>query len=103
VLLGSRIAHHLKVLQRERLGGNLAVDDLERGLNRWLDGLCADGQVADPELRARRPLRQARVAVSDVPGRAGWLRADLSVRPHLPGCAAEVVLDLVGRLDREVG
>ncbi len=103
VLLGSRIAHHLKVLQRERLGGHLAVDELERGLNRWLDGLCADGQVADPELRARRPLRQARVAVSGVPGRAGWLRADLSVRPHLPGCAADVVLDLVGRLDREAG
>lgn len=103
VLLGSRIAHHLKVLQRERLGAHLAVDELERGLNRWLDGLCADGQVADPELRARRPLRQAQVTVSGVAGRAGWLRADLRVRPHLPGCAADVVLDLVGRLDREAG
>ena len=101
VLLADRIAHHLKVLQRERLGGNIDRAGLERGLADWLGRHTADGQLADPALRAVRPLCGATVQVSEVPGRAGWMRAALTIRPHLPGAGADIVLALVGRLDRE--
>ena len=100
VLLADRIAHHLKVLQRERLGGNIDRDGLERGLREWLGRHVADGQLADPALRAVRPLHGADVRVEEVPGRAGWMRAALTIRPHLPGAGAEVELALIGRIDR---
>jgi len=102
VMLADRIAHHLKVLQRERLGGGVDRLGLERGLAEWLGRHVADGALADPALRAARPLRGAEVRVEEVPGRAGWMRAALTIRPHLPGAGAEVELSLLGRLDRGV-
>lgn len=101
VMLADRIAHHLKVLQRERLGGNIDRAGLERGLSEWLGRHVADGQLSDPALRAVRPLCGASVRVEDVPGRAGWMRAALTIRPHLPGAASDIELALSGRLDRE--
>lgn len=100
VMIADRIAHHLKVLGRERLGGNCDRAEIERGLSAWLGRHVADGQVDDPHLRAGRPLRAASVRVDDVPGRAGWMRADFSVRPFLPGVSADVELALATRIDR---
>lgn len=100
VLVADRIAHHLKVLHRERLGGAMSAAEVERELADWLGGHCADGDGGDPALRALRPLRGASVRVRSEPGRAGWLRIDLAIRPWLPEAGADVALDLVGRLDR---
>lgn len=100
VLLADRIAHHLKVLSRERLGGHVERAGLERELSDWLDRHVADSRVADPALRAARPLRGAEVRVHEVPGRAGWMRAELRVRPHLPGAGSDVELALVSCIER---
>lgn len=100
VLIADRVAHHLKVLSRERLGGQVDRAALERELSDWLGRHVADGRVDDPELRATRPLRGASVSVHETPGRAGWMRAELVLRPHLPGSAAEVELTLASRIDR---
>lgn len=100
VLLADRIAHHLKVLSRERLGGQVDPRGLERELSDWLGRHVADGQIADAALRATRPLRGATVRVHEVAGRAGWMRAELVIRPHLPGAAADVELALASRIDR---
>jgi len=61
----------------------------------------ADMDVASASVRARRPLRKARVAVVDVPGAAGWYRVDLAVRPHFKYMGAYFTLNLVGKLDKE--
>jgi type VI secretion system protein ImpC len=100
VLIADRIAHHLKVLSRERLGGQVDRAGLERELADWLGRHIADGQIDDPALRAARPLRGATVRVHEVPGRAGWMRAELTIRPYLPGAGADVELALASRLDR---
>jgi predicted component of type VI protein secretion system len=102
VLLADRIAHHLKVLSRERLCGQVDRQGLERELADWLGRHVADGQIADATLRASRPLRGASVRVHEVAGRAGWMRAELVIRPHLPGAAADVELSLASRIDRSV-
>lgn len=99
VLLADRIAHHLKVLSRERLGGQVDRAGLERELSDWLGRHTADGQVDDAVLRAARPLRGASVRVHATPGRAGWMRADLVIRPYLPGAGADVELALASRLE----
>ncbi len=96
-----RISHYLKVLQREQIGTWKERLDLELELNNWLSQFVADVEVASAQVRARRPLRKARVTVSEVPGNAGWYRVDLQVRPHLKYMGASFALTLVGKLDKE--
>jgi len=96
-----RISHYLKVLQREQIGTWKERLDLENELNNWLSQFVADMEVASPAVRARKPLRKAKVTVSEVPGNAGWYRVDLQVRPHLKYMGASFALTLVGKLDKE--
>lgn len=96
-----RISHYLKVLQREQIGTWKERLDLEQELNNWLGQFVSDVEVASASVRARRPLRQARVTVSEVDGNAGWYRVDLQIRPHLKYMGASFALTLVGKLDKE--
>jgi type VI secretion system protein ImpC len=100
ILVANRIAHHLKVIQRERLGGIGDRSDIERELNAWLSQHIADMDSADDGLRSLRPLRGAALRVADVPGQPGWLRAELEVRPHVRGTRADVALTIHARIDR---
>jgi type VI secretion system protein ImpC len=97
----SRLSHYIKVMQREQIGTWKERMDLERELNDWLMQYVADMDVASASVRARRPLRRAKVSVVDVPGAAGWYRVDLSVRPHFKYMGAHFTLNLVGKLDKE--
>jgi type VI secretion system protein ImpC len=96
-----RLAHYLKVLQREEIGRHLERSDLERELNDWLRQYISDMDNPAAAVRGKRPLRQARVAVSEVPGQAGWYRAHLLLQPHLKYMGASFTLSLVGKLERE--
>jgi len=96
-----RISHYIKVLQREQIGTWKERLDLEQELNNWLGQFVSDVEVASANVRARRPLRKAKVVVSEVPGNAGWYRVDLQIRPHLKYMGASFSLTLVGKLDKE--
>lgn len=97
----NRLAHYIKVLQREQLGSWKVRGDLERELNTWIRQYVADQDNPPSEVRSRKPLRQAKVEVMDVEGEPGWYRVALSVRPHFKFMGASFELSLVGRLDRE--
>jgi type VI secretion system protein ImpC len=97
----SRLSHYIKVMQREQIGTWKERQDLEKELNDWLMQYVADMDVASASVRARRPLRKARVAVVDVPGAAGWYRVDLAVRPHFKYMGSHFTMNLVGKLDKE--
>ena len=96
-----RLAHYLKVLQREQIGTWKERQDLERELQKWIMQYVADQEVVSGAVRARRPLRQAKITVSEVSGSAGWYKVDLQVRPHFKYMGAVFQLGLVGRLDKE--
>jgi len=96
-----RLAHYLKVLQREEIGRHLERSDLERELNLWLRQYVSDMDSPAAGVRAQRPLRQALVKVEEVAGQAGWYRAHLQMRPHLKYMGASFTLSLVGKLERE--
>jgi type VI secretion system protein ImpC len=96
-----RLAHYIKVMQREQIGTWKERMDLEQELNAWLNQFVSDMDVVTPAIRARRPLRKARVRVSEVAGNAGWYRVELEVRPHLKYMGAYFTLNLVGKLDKE--
>jgi type VI secretion system protein ImpC len=96
-----RLAHYIKVLQREQIGSWKERADLERELNHWLSQYVADMDDPAPVVRSRRPLRNARVTVEDVDGQPGWYRCGIQVRPHFKYMGAAFTLSLVGKLDKE--
>ncbi len=97
----TRLAHYIKVLQREQIGSWKERGQLERELNSWVSQYVADMEDPAPEVRSKRPLRQAEITVEDVPGQAGWYRCSLKVRPHFKYMGASFTLSLVGKLDKE--
>jgi len=97
----SRLAHYLKVLQREHIGSWKERVDLERELNAWIKQYVVDMDDPSPGVRSRKPLRQAQVSVEDVPGNPGWYKVDMKVRPHLKYMGAYFTLSLVGKLDQK--
>ncbi len=97
----TRLAHYVKVLQREQIGSWKERSDLERELNQWMSQYIADMDDPAPAVRSRRPLRAARVTVEDVEGQPGWYRCNLQVRPHFKYMGASFTLSLVGKLDKE--
>jgi type VI secretion system protein ImpC len=96
-----RLAHYIKVLQREQIGSWKEKTDLERELNTWISQFVADQDVVSPAIKSRRPLRKAVITVQDVPGNAGWYKVDMKVRPHFKYMGAFFTLSLVGKLDKE--
>ncbi|MCX8117634.1 MAG: type VI secretion system contractile sheath large subunit [Desulfobacterota bacterium] len=97
----NRLAHYLKVIQRENIGSWKERADLERELNDWIRQYVADQENPSPAVRSRRPLRQARVMVEDVEGDPGWYRVRLEVRPHFKYMGSFFTLSLVGKLDKK--
>ncbi|AKT38906.1 type VI secretion system contractile sheath large subunit [Chondromyces crocatus] len=96
-----RLAHYLKVLQREQIGSWKERIDLERELNDWIGQYVADQDVVSPTVRSRRPLRKAKIIVTEVEGNAGWYKVDMQVRPHFKYMGSFFTLSLVGKLDKE--
>ncbi|GAB7527975.1 type VI secretion system contractile sheath large subunit [Pseudomonas sp. 3A(2025)] len=101
MMIVNRLAHYLKVLQREQLGSWKERTDLELELNKWIRQYIADQENPSAEVRGRRPLRAAQILVSDVEGEPGWYRVSLNVRPHFKYMGADFTLSLVGKLDKE--
>jgi type VI secretion system protein ImpC len=97
----ARLAHYIKVLQREQIGSWKERGTLERELNHWISQYVADMEDPAPSVRSTRPLRQAQVIVEDVEGQLGWYRCSMKVRPHFKYMGASFTLSLVGKLDKE--
>lgn len=96
----SRLAHYIKVLQREQIGSWKNDQDLQRELNNWIRQYVSDQENPSPAVRSRRPLRKAQITVSDVAGDPGWYTVDLSVVPHFKYMGASFTLSLRGKLDK---
>jgi len=100
IFVVNRLAHYIKVLQRENIGTWKERADLEGELNNWIRQYVADMDAPGPEVRSRRPLRSAQITVNDVEGDPGWYRVSMLVRPHFKYMGASFTLSLVGKLDK---
>ncbi len=97
----NRLAHYIKVLQREQIGSWKERSDLDRELNQWIKQYVSDQENPSADTRSRRPLRAAQITVSDVDGNPGWYKVDMAVRPHFKYMGASFTLSLVGKLDKQ--
>ena len=96
----NRLAHYIKVLQRENIGSWKERNDLEEGLNVWIRQYVANQDGASADIRSRRPLREASIEVNEVEGEPGFYKVGLNVRPHFKYMGADFTLSLVGKLDK---
>ncbi len=78
----SRLAHYLKVVQRESVGSLKNSSELQAELNRWLRRYVADAENPAPSVRTRKPLKKAEVTV-EVDPVTGNYEMSLTVVPHM--------------------
>lgn len=82
VLAASRFAHYLKAIMRDKVGTFLTADNVASYLNDWIADYVLGKDDAGQEIKARYPLREARVDVMEIPGKAGAYNAVVFLRPH---------------------
>lgn len=94
----SRFAHYLKAMMRDKVGSFMSRTEAEQFLNRWILRYVVPDDNASPQMKARSPLREARIDVSEVPGKPGVYRAVAFLRPHFQLDELTVSLRLVADL-----
>lgn len=101
LFLACRLSHYLKVIQRENIGSLKEGRDLEVELNDWIKRLVTDMPGAGPELKAKRPLKQAQIHVSDIAESPGWYNVEMNIRPHFQLEGMDMSLSLVSKMPLE--
>ncbi|TCS41295.1 type VI secretion system protein ImpC [Reinekea marinisedimentorum] len=102
ILLVSKLAQYLKVLQRENIGSLKSRLDLENELNTWLQSLVTKMNNPDPQLAASHPLKDGQVFVSEAADNPGYYSVNMHVQPHFQVEGVDVRLSLVSQMP-EVG
>jgi type VI secretion system protein ImpC len=98
----SRFAHYLKVMGRDKIGSFMEAPDVEHWLNRWINNYVNSNESGGQEMKARFPLREARVEVKDIPGRPGSYNAIAYLRPWLQMEELTTSMRLVARIPQKV-
>src|SRR5688572_18698506 len=94
----SRFAHYLKSMMRDKIGSFMSRQEAQIFLNRWISKYVLENDVAPASQKAKYPLREARVDVTEVPGKPGAYRAVAFLRPHFQLDELSVSLRLVAEL-----
>lgn len=98
MFLASRLSHYLKVIQRENIGSSKEKADLQKELDEWIQKLVTKMEFPDANLKARRPLKDAKIIVSDIEESPGWYNVEMFIRPHFQMEGMAVDLSLVSKM-----
>jgi type VI secretion system protein ImpC len=98
IMAVSRFAHYLKAMMRDKIGSFMSREEADVFLNRWITKYVTPDDSASPATKAARPLREARIDVTEVPGKPGCYRAVAFLRPHFQLDELTVSLRLVADL-----
>jgi type VI secretion system ImpC/EvpB family protein len=82
MLCVSRFAHYLKVISRDKIGSMGSPEDCEHYLGAWLRNYTTASDTAGPDVKARYPLREAKVTVREHPDKPGSYHCVIHLRPH---------------------
>ena len=83
IMATSRFSHYLKVIARDKIGSSMEREDVEAWLDRWIHNYVSADPKPSPEVKARYPLREAQIQVTEVPGQPGVYNAVAHLRPWL--------------------
>ena len=82
VLCGSRIAHYIKVIIRDKVGSFLTANECEDYLRDWLFKYTTGRDDLEWEEQARYPLKEAAVQVKEHPAKPGSYLCVIHLKPH---------------------
>ncbi len=82
VLCGSRVAHYIKVMIRDKIGAFISADECEQFLRQWLFRYTTGREDLEWEEQARYPLRESAVSVEEHPERPGQYVCKIHLVPH---------------------
>jgi type VI secretion system protein ImpC len=99
----SRFAHYLKAMMRDKIGGFTSRDEIQRFLNSWINNYVVVNDDVGFEMKAKNPLKEARVEVVEVPGKPGAYRAVAFLRPHFQLDELSMSMRLVADLPAAAG
>jgi type VI secretion system protein ImpC len=103
LLAASRFAHYIKSIMRDKIGSFMTKDEVKTYLQTWISNYVLLNDNAPQEVKARYPLREARVDVFDVPGEPGYYRATVFLRPHFQLEDLTASIRLVANLPKAAG
>lgn len=98
IMACSRFAHYLKAMMRDKIGSFTSRSECERWLNQWITNYVTPDDSASAATKAQYPLRDAKIEVMEIPGKAGAYRAVAFLRPHFQLDELTVSLRLVAEL-----
>lgn len=100
IMAVSRFAHYLKAMMRDKIGSFTSRDELEKFLNRWVTNYVTEDDTASFQVKAQYPLREARIDVTEVPGKPGVYKAVAFLRPHFQLDELTISMRLVAELPK---
>jgi type VI secretion system protein ImpC len=98
ILAISRFAHYMKSMMRDKIGGFMSRSQCQDFLNTWILQYVVGNDDVSAEVKARKPLRDAKIEVVDMPGKPGAYRAVAFLKPHFQLDELTISLRLVADL-----
>jgi type VI secretion system protein ImpC len=98
ILAVSRFAHYMKSIMRDKIGGFMSRLECQNFLTQWIMQYVTADDQASAATKAKFPLREAKIEVSEIPGKPGAYRAIAFLRPHFQLDELTVSLRLVAEL-----
>jgi type VI secretion system protein ImpC len=98
IFSASRFAHYLKSMMRDKIGGFMSRSEAASFLNDWISDYVVANPDASATVKAKRPLSEARIDVTEIAGKPGAYRAVAFLKPHFQldelGVSLRLVADL---------
>lgn len=82
ILCGSRIAHYIKVIFRDKIGSLLTASMVENHIQDWLHRYTSGRDDLEWEQQAEFPLKKASVRVKEHPAKPGQYVCVIHLQPH---------------------
>lgn len=82
ILCGSRIAHYIKIIFRDKIGSSQSTQSIEQYMQKWLHKYTTGRDDLEWEEQARYPLREAHVKVKEHPIKPGQYICIITIKPH---------------------
>jgi type VI secretion system ImpC/EvpB family protein len=101
MLCVSQFARQIKVLARDMIGGLTEVSELEQRLNKWLSKYVTFDDSATPDVKAKFPLRHARVRIKERAEHPGSYDMTVHLQPHYELDDMSAAVQLTTRFARD--
>jgi len=99
----ARFAHFLKAMMRDKVGSFMSREQCQKFLNEWIQHYVLLDDFASQDAKAKFPLRDAQIEVTEDPAKPGVYKAVARLRPHFQLDEITVSLRLVARLPQPKG